>query len=165
MSQQLRAAVVTVSDSVFQGRRKDSSGPAVAELLQKNGWTVVHNQVVADDLPVIAATLRELSAQGLEGIFTTGGTGIALRDVTPEAVRKVMTREIPGLAEHMRHAGSQTTPTAILSRSVTGICGGSLIVTLPGSPQGAVDSLKSILSILPHAVDLIAGRSAHQEQK
>ena len=95
-SQQLRAAVLTISDSVFQNRRKDGSGPAVAELLQNNGWTVVHTQVLADDLPVIAATFRELSQRGLEGIFTTGGTGIAPRDITPEATRKVITREIPG---------------------------------------------------------------------
>ena len=94
-TQTLRAAVITISDSTFQGKRRDTSGPAVAELLQKNGWTVVHSRVVADDLAVIAATLRELSAQPLEAIFTTGGTGISTRDVTPEATRKVVTREIP----------------------------------------------------------------------
>ena len=165
MTQPLRAAVLTISDSVSEGRRKDGSGPAVAELLLSDGWTVVHSQVLADDLSVIAATLRELSSQGIEGIFTTGGTGIAPRDVTPEAVRNVMTRELPGLAEHMRQVGAQSTPTAILSRSVTGICGKSLIVTLPGNPQGAVDSLKTILPILPHAVDLIAGRTMHREAK
>ena len=163
MATPLRAAVLTVSDSVFQGRRKDGSGPAVVELLQKNGWTVVVSRIVADDLAVIAATLREFSAQGLEGIFTTGGTGVSPRDVTPEATRKVIAREIPGLAEHMRREGSRTTPTAILSRAVVGVCGSSLIVNLPGSPQGAVDSLRAITEVLPHAVDLIARRVAHRE--
>ncbi len=163
MPQTLRAAVLTISDSAFQGKRRDASGPAVSELLQQNGWSVIHNQVLADDLSVITATLRELTGKGIEGIFTTGGTGIATRDVTPEATRKVITREIPGLAEQMRRAGAQNTPTAILSRSVTGISGNSLIINLPGSPQGAVESLKAILPVMPHAVDLLAGRSDHKE--
>ena len=161
MAQSLRAAVLTISDSVYQGLRKDGSGPAVSDLLQKNGWTVIHTQVLADDLAVITATFRELSRQSLEGIFTTGGTGIAPRDVTPEATRKVISREIPGLGEQMRRAGVQSTPTAVLSRSMAGICGNVLIINLPGSPQGAVDSLQAILPVLPHAVDLIAGRGAH----
>ena len=160
---QLRAAVITVSDSAFRGRRRDGSGPAVAALLQQYGWTVVHTQIVEDDLPVLAATLRELAAKGIEGIFTTGGTGIAPRDVTPEATRKVITREIPGLAEQMRRAGLEHTPRAVLSRGVTGIAGSSLVINLPGSPKGAVESLQSILPILNHAVDLIAGRTEHEK--
>ena len=161
MPEALRAAVVTVSDSVFQGRRQDGSGPAVAELLQKNGWTVADRRVIADDVAVIAATLRELSGHGIEAIFTTGGTGLALRDVTPEATHKVITREIPGLTEHIRQEGARTTPLAILSRGVAGVCGTTIILNLPGSPQGAVDSLQAVLPVLPHAVDLIAGRTAH----
>lgn len=161
MPQPLRAVVLTISDSVYRGQRRDSSGPAVAELLQKNGWTVAEKRIVADDLAVIAATLREVSAHGVEGIFTTGGTGLSPRDVTPEATRKVITREIPGLAEHMRREGTRTTPEAVLSRAVAGVCGASIIINLPGSPQGAVDSLKAILAVLPHAVDLVAGRTAH----
>ncbi len=161
MSQPLRAAVLTVSDSVFQGRRRDGSGPAVKELLEKSGWKVVHSQVIADDLAVLSATLREMSSKGLEGIFTTGGTGVSPRDVTPEATRKVISREIPGLAERMRHTGSQSTPTAILSRALAGICGNSLIINLPGSPQGAVESLQAVVAVLPHAVGLIAGKNVH----
>lgn len=161
MPEALRAAVVTVSDSVFQGRRQDGSGPAVVEVLQKSGWSIVDRRVVADDLAVIAATLRELSGHGMEAIFTTGGTGLSPRDVTPEATRKVILREIPGLCEHIRREGSRTTPTAILSRAVAGVCGTTIILNLPGSPQGAVDSLQAVLPILPHAVDLLAGKTAH----
>ena len=161
MPETLRAAVVTVSDSVFQGRRQDGSGPAVAELLQKNGWTIADRRVVADDVAVITATLRELSGHGLEAIFTTGGTGLSPRDVTPEATRKVILREIPGLTEHIRQEGARTTPLAILSRGAAGVCGTTIILNLPGSPQGAVDSLRAVLPVLPHAVDLIAGRTTH----
>jgi molybdenum cofactor synthesis domain-containing protein len=161
MSTTLRAAVLTVSDSVFQGKRRDGSGPAVVELLQKSGWTVAHTRVVADDLAVLAATLRELTSQQVEAVFTTGGTGVAPRDVTPEATRKVITREIPGIAEHMRREGAKTTPTAALSRGVAGISGHTLVINLPGSPQGAVDSLKSVLPILQHAAELLAGGDPH----
>jgi molybdenum cofactor synthesis domain-containing protein len=161
MSTPLRAAVLTVSDSVFQGKRRDGSGPAVVDLLQKSGWTVAHTRVVADDMAVLAATLRELTAQSVEVVLTTGGTGVAPRDVTPEATRKVITREVPGLAEQMRREGAKTTPTAALSRGLAGISGHSLIINLPGSPQGAVDSLKAILPILSHAVELLAGGDPH----
>jgi molybdenum cofactor synthesis domain-containing protein len=161
MTVPLRAAVLTVSDSVFQGKRRDGSGPAVVELLQQNGWTVAHTRVVADDMAVLAATLRELASQSIEVVITTGGTGVALRDVTPEATRKVITREIPGLAEQMRREGVKSSPTAALSRGVAGIAGHSLILNLPGNPQGAVDSLKAVLAILPHAVELLAGGDPH----
>jgi molybdenum cofactor synthesis domain-containing protein len=163
MAHSLRAAVLTISDSVFQGKRRDGSGPAVSELLQQNGWSVVHTRVVADDLAVIAATFRELCAQSVEAIITTGGTGVAPRDVTPEATRKVIAREIPGLAELMRREGAKTSPTAALSRGVAGISGNSLIINLPGSPAGAVESLKVILPLLPHAVELITGGNPHAE--
>ncbi|MBI3895272.1 MAG: MogA/MoaB family molybdenum cofactor biosynthesis protein [Acidobacteria bacterium] len=156
-----RAAILTVSDSVFAGQRIDRSGPAVAEFLRQNGWTTVENRIVADDLAVIAATLRELCSHGVAVVFTVGGTGLSSRDVTPEATRKVITREIPGLTEQMRREGFRSAPTAILSRSVAGLSGSSLIINLPGNPQGAVDSLKAIFPVLPHAVDLVAGKTDH----
>ena len=159
----LRAAILTVSDSAFAGRRADRSGPAVAEFLEQNGWTILESRIVADDLAVIAATLREFCSHGVAVVFTVGGTGLSPRDVTPEATKKVITREIPGLTEQMRREGSKTTPTAVLSRSVAGLCGASLIINLPGSPPGAVDSLKAILTVLPHALDLVAGKTAHPE--
>ena len=161
MSEPLRAAVVTISDSAFQGERHDASGPAVAELLRKNGWTVVDSRVVADDQAVIAATLRELSGHSIQAIFTTGGTGLASRDVTPEATRKVITREVPGLAERIRQEGARATPTAVLSRGLAGVCGTTLILNLPGSPKGAVESLKIVLPVLPHALELLSGKTAH----
>ena len=157
----LRAAVITVSDSVTAGKRQDSGGPAVAELLTKNGWSVVETVAVPDDRTAIAAALRDLVGRGIPGIFTTGGTGVAPRDVTPEATRDVIDREIPGIAEQMRRIGLQSTPRAILSRSVAGICGTSLILNLPGSPKGAVESLQAVLPLLPHIVDLISGKTEH----
>jgi len=161
MPEPLRAAVVTVSDSVFRGERRDASGPAVADVLKKSGWTIADTRVVADDQAVIAATLRELSGHGIQAIFTTGGTGLAARDVTPEATRKVITREVPGLGERIRQEGARTTPTAVLSRGLAGVCGVTLILNLPGSPAGAVESLNVVLPVLQHAVDLLAGRTSH----
>jgi molybdenum cofactor synthesis domain-containing protein len=156
------AAVVTVSDSSSRGERADLSGPAVAELLLRTGFEVVHQQIVPDEQEAIESALMRLSAE-VQLIVTTGGTGIADRDVTPEATRAVCSRLVEGIPEKMRAAGLQHTPTSVLSRGVCGVRGQTLILNLPGSPSGAVQSLEAVVEILPHAVDLLAGKTEHNE--
>lgn len=160
----IRAAVLTISDSVHAGRREDISGPAVKARLEELGWCVAVTGVLPDDEEQIAHRLRELADAGqVSAIFTTGGTGLAARDVTPEATRRVIEREAPGLAEWMRAQGRQTTPLALLSRAVAGARGRVLIVNLPGSPRGALESLNAIVEIVPHALDLLRGQTKHSE--
>ena len=156
-----RAAVVTVSDGVAGGVRDDASGRAVAGLLQRAGFEVVRREVVADDRPAIEALLASLSGDDTALVATTGGTGLGPRDVTPEATRAVIDREAPGLAEEMRAAGRAKTPMAALSRGIAGARGSTLIVNLPGSEKGALESLSALMPLLPHALDLLAGDTAH----
>jgi len=158
----IRAAVVTVSDSAVAGTREDRSGPAVRDRVQALGWTVNAMELVADEADQIAAILRRLADSGqVAVILTTGGTGVALRDVTPEGTRSVIEREIPGLGELMRAEGLKYTPKAVLSRGLAGVRGRTLIVNLPGSPKGALESFDAIAKLVPHIVDLLEGRTSH----
>jgi len=158
----MQAAVLTISDSSSAGTRADRSGPAVRERLEHLGWKVTVTEVVPDERALISARLAALADGGAVGaIFTTGGTGIAARDVTPEAVRTILDREIPGFGELMRARGRESTPLASLSRSLAGTRGQVLIVTLPGSPKGAVESLNAIVELVPHVLELLAGRTGH----
>ncbi len=158
----IKIAVVTVSDSTVTGTREDRSGPALRDRAATLGWTVGAMELVPDEIEQIAAILRRLADSGeVSVILTTGGTGVALRDVTPEAARSVIQREIPGLGELMRSEGLKFTPMAVLSRGLAGIRGRTLIVNLPGSPKGAVESLDAIAKLVPHIVDLLEGRTNH----
>jgi molybdopterin adenylyltransferase len=154
------AAVVTVSDSCSRGEKVDLSGPAVVEVLERRGFRIEGRALVADERGPIQGKLIELCAT-VRLVVTTGGTGIAPRDVTPEATRAVCERLIEGIAEQMRADGIQKTRFAALSRAVCGVRGTSLILNLPGSPSGAVESLKAVIDLLPHALELIAGKTEH----
>ncbi|MGA2435607.1 MAG: MogA/MoaB family molybdenum cofactor biosynthesis protein [Bryobacteraceae bacterium] len=159
-----RAAVLTISDSVYSGKRADLSGPAVRSRLEHLGWSISAMEVLPDERDIIASRLATLAGGNqISAIFTTGGTGIAARDVTPEATRAVLDREIPGMGELMRERGRSSTPLAALSRGVAGTRGQVLIVNLPGSPRGAVESLDAIVDLVPHILELLEGKTDHAE--
>jgi len=158
--QNIRAGVLTVSDRGYKAEYRDLSGPLICDLLtERLGAVVEVESIVPDERAAIAETLRRWADElGLDLLLTTGGTGFAPRDVTPEATRDVIEREAPGLAEAMRAASLRITPHAMLSRAVAGIRGGTLIVNLPGSPKAVRENLETVLSALPHAIELLQGR-------
>ncbi len=158
---ELTAAVVTVSDSSSRGERTDLGGPAVAAVLEKRNFKIVAREVVADDECAIRNLLVRLSDQA-RFIVTTGGTGIARRDVTPEATRAVCDRLLEGVAERMRTEGAKTTKFAALSRAICGVRGTSVILNLPGKPSGAVESLEAVVDLIPHALQLLSGDTRHE---
>lgn len=157
----ISAAVVTVSDSCARGEREDRSGPAVAQLLENLQCSVTAREVVSDDSIKIQNVLIRL-AREVRLIVTTGGTGMAARDVTPEATMAVCDRLVPGVAERMRSEGVKKTPFAALSRAVCGVRGKALILNVPGSPAGAVESLQAVADLIPHSIDLLSGKTEHK---
>lgn len=164
MNRTLRAKILVLSDAASAGQREDRSGPAVRELLEAHGWSVTALEILPDDMDAIERRLVTWTEGGdCDAVFTSGGTGLAPRDVTPEATRRVIEKEVPGLAELMRTEGLKKTRLAALSRGLVGVRAGTLIVNLPGSVRGARESLEAILDLLPHAVDIAQGRTEHQQ--
>ncbi|PYY01632.1 MAG: molybdenum cofactor biosynthesis protein [Acidobacteria bacterium] len=156
----LTAAVLTISDSSFRGEREDLSGPRLQQCLKDAGFEISITKTLPDEAQQIAAALR-IAASQARFVLTTGGTGVSPRDVTPEATRKVCDRLLDGVGELMRAEGLKQTPFAVLSRGVCGTIGVSLVLNLPGNPAGAEQSLKVVLPVIPHALDLLAGKTAH----
>jgi molybdopterin adenylyltransferase len=154
----MRVAVLTISDSVAKGEREDLSGPAVVAFCRELGWEIASALRVSDDPADIREQLRTLAdTGGVDVLLTTGGTGLGPRDNTPEATQAVADRIVPGISEEMRRKGLEHTPTAVLSRGTAGVRYKTLIVNLPGSPKGAVESLEAVAHLLPHAVKVLHG--------
>jgi molybdopterin adenylyltransferase len=161
----IRVAVLTISDSAVAGTRQDLSGPALIERVERFGWQVAHTRVMRDEVSEIAAAMAELADSGtVDVILSTGGTGLALRDVTPDAAKSIAHREAPGFGEVMRAKGRASTPMAALSRGGGYLRGAALILTFPGSPRGAVESLEAVAELIPHAVSLLQGKTEHHAQ-
>lgn len=158
----LTAAILTISDSSHQGKREDLSGPAVVAELKAAGFHITRTAIVPDEQDQIQDMLKSCSQQA-RLVVTAGGTGVAARDVTPEATLAVVDRLVPGVAERMRAQGAMKTPLAALSRGICGVRGETLILNLPGSPKAAVESLQAVLEILPHALELLSGNTSHAE--
>lgn len=158
----MQAVVITVSDSCSQGQREDTSGAALTQLLTNLGATIMDRKVLSDELEPLTETLREFSARpDVNLIITTGGTGLGPRDNTPEATRSIIEREVPGIAEAMRAESLKVTPMGMISRGVCGVRTGTLIINLPGSTKAVQESFAVIAPVLSHALDLLAGHTAH----
>ena len=155
-----KVIVITASDRCFAGTQDDRSGPALADLLREAGAMLLDLIVSPDDRSALSEQIAKASLRS-DLVLTTGGTGLSLRDNTPEATLAVCDRLVPGLAEMIRQEGSRETPFAALGRGVCGIAGACLVLNLPGSPRGAVSSLRAVLPLLPHALDLLAGQTEH----
>jgi len=162
MSVPIRAAIITASTKGASGERADESGPAMREMLEAGGIAVISADLVRDDVELIAGAIRRGIAAGANVVLTTGGTGLSPNDVTPEATRTVIDREVPGIAEALRARSLVKTPHGMLSRGVAGSAGACLIVNLPGSPRAVRESLEVLLPVLAHAVELLAGDSGEQ---
>jgi molybdenum cofactor synthesis domain-containing protein len=161
----IRARVITCSDAASAGTREDRSGPAVRDILVAEGYEVDAVTIVVDEIEAIATAIENATGDGARLVVTTGGTGIAPRDVTPEATMKVCDRVIPGFGELMRSASLRSTPMATLSRAQAAVRGTALIVNLPGSVNGATENLRAVLDVLPHALELLAGAPVKHEEK
>jgi molybdenum cofactor synthesis domain-containing protein len=162
MSTPISAVVITVSDACARGERHDESGDKLVELLNDIGAQIVSREVVSDDLlPLVELLKKHSENTHVNLIVTTGGTGFGPRDNTPEATKKIIEREAPGLSEAMRAESLKHTPMGMISRGVCGVRSGCLIVNLPGSPKAVTESFAVIRPVLPHVVDLLAGKTRH----
>ncbi len=166
MKNDLKIAVITVSDKGYRGEREDRSGKYIVDYFKENGWIVSDYAIVPDETDIIKDKLIDICDNEIANlIITTGGTGFSLRDVTPEATEEVIEKKVPGFSEMLRIEGQKKTPRAILSRGVSGIRKNTLIINIPGSLKGVKDSLELIYRSLPHGIDILAGRDAECGQE
>ena len=165
-SQAIHAVIITVSDACSRGEREDTSGKTLVQLLTDIGANIVETRILSDDLEPLIKSLREFADRDdVNLVITTGGTGLGPRDNTPEATQSVIEREAPGIAEAIRAESLKATPMAMLSRGVCGVRSGTLIINLPGSPKAVKESFAVIAPVLPHAMDLLAGRTRHTDKE
>jgi len=155
------AQVITISDGAFHGQREDASGAALVKLLSRNGFEVDGPQVVPDEVERIREAVMTAVERGVDLVVATGGTGLGPRDVTPQAISTLIDYEVPGIGEAMRRAGAGSTPMALLSRSMAGVRKRTLIISVPGSPKGATESLEAVMPVVGHAIQLLHGDTTH----